>query len=254
MKPEDLSVRHAIDALEDAVRALQARIGAPIYLAARRRPGFRYGGPSSQIFLYLRAVRVVSGLNAMFTLVRAGFVQEIGVLARTVDDFLGEMRFIGEAHETGSPTSDQRRLIDQFFGEDPLAPGESGPARGYVPKQKVRASEARAVQAPDTYGMQKSLEGVDEVLSGYVHGHYPQTMELYESCPSEQRDGFCLRGIADPSVLRPWLRQVALQTVAALNEVTVLARRLEDRPTAESLQSARRQLEKSRLLAPEAAS
>jgi len=58
--------------------------------------------------MVLKAVRVVSGLNAATVLLEAGYVVEIGVLFRTIDDYVDEILFIGEVVETRTATTPQR--------------------------------------------------------------------------------------------------------------------------------------------------
>jgi hypothetical protein len=238
-------LRSAVRELEAALDRLLVRLGRPLFIANSSHPRFRFGTPTAIHFLYLRAVLVVSGLNAMLHLLERGFAHEIAVLARTVNDFLGEMISTEEAIRTGQPTAGQRRLVEQFFGEhdgDDVA-SDAPRQGGFVPKRQIRAAEARAVAADgDTTSWQERLASLDGGLSGYVHGHYAQTMELYEGSTPGGHDGFRLGGMSAPERFDSSQGQIALQVVAALNEVIRLARHLRDEGVADRLETVRAHL------------
>jgi len=73
----------SILSLEQALERFIKHIEQPKPIPERGRVLFRYEHPSALIFLTLKAVRVVSGLNAAVYLLKRGFIQELGVVIRT---------------------------------------------------------------------------------------------------------------------------------------------------------------------------
>lgn len=147
----------------------------------------------------------MSGLNAALCLIRHGFTQEAGVLFRTIDDFLEDISFLDEAHYTTTPNEPQKQFVEQFFAKDTRTTEEmmdGTPKTPRVSGKKKRASESRTLGQFDNPEMvRRRLEAVDDVLSGYVHGEYPNIMELYEGTGDGIGERFRMRGmLGTPSV------------------------------------------------------
>lgn len=79
-----------------------------------------------------RLVRIVSGLRAIKLLGESGFLQEMGVLLRTVDDFCDEVTFLIEGHGEDTPSTQAPKHVELFFAERMLPPEELKMARGCV--------------------------------------------------------------------------------------------------------------------------
>ena len=74
-----------IEPMERLVTALANSVPKPLhYHSGKEHYGFRYAKPDVLHFCLLKAVRAVSALNAMVSLARGGYAQEIGVLVRTL--------------------------------------------------------------------------------------------------------------------------------------------------------------------------
>jgi hypothetical protein len=80
-------LRPRVEPLERFVDAFATSLGQPLYLQRREEIVFRYAGGDVRHFCLLKAVRVVSALNASFVLARTGYSQEICTLMRTVAEF-----------------------------------------------------------------------------------------------------------------------------------------------------------------------
>jgi hypothetical protein len=61
--------------------------------------GFRYATPGAEHFCLLKAVRVVSALNAALELARCGYAQEIGVLMRTLVECTTHIEYVLSARD-----------------------------------------------------------------------------------------------------------------------------------------------------------
>ena len=139
-------MRDAIRMLEATVKPFTMNLGTPLFIVEEGKERFRYPNPSSLHLQVLKAVRIVSGLKASLCLLDKGYVQEIGVLLRTVDDFIDEIIFVQEAHTTGTPTADQKRFINNFFEDDFQTAEERFKdlkKRNIVPRKKIWTSIGR---------------------------------------------------------------------------------------------------------------
>ncbi len=110
--------RPVIDCLENAVHALAALVGKADLINDPVLSGFRYSHLTIQHVCLLRSVRVVSTLNALLVLWQNGFVQEMGVLYRTIEEFLNDIMFMLEGYPSTTLTLNQQRFIDVFSKEE----------------------------------------------------------------------------------------------------------------------------------------
>ncbi len=237
-------IRSALDELEHALDHLRSRLEHPIYYSVRGGCRFSFPSRNWPLFMYLRAVRVVSAMNAMMRLLVVGHTQEMGVLARTVTDFLNEMLFAREAMATDHPTAQQQRLLEQFFADEVIPFDEFTAERkaSYLGRREVRASAARQLANDgDTHAVQKLTQYIEMGFDGYVHGHYSQIMELYEGA-SER---FHVRGVLGSPHIEIWDQEMGILTVAAFNGLTELAEALKDDQLRVDLISKRRAFEAS---------
>lgn len=253
LEREDLhkleQIRVVVGELEGAVRAFESKIGRPLYVTEGKSGRFKYPSPSPTVLIVLKAARVVSGLNALIGLLRIGHTVEMGVIIRTVDDFLDEILFVDEAVRTGAPTTDQQRFIDQFFAEDDFSAEEmmatDAKRPAGVPRRSIHASQARVLgdfadKGPDH--VRRMARTIDSAYSGHVHGSYMSTMELYRGGDDE---GFMLKGTLGSPHIKTYLGELSRYVHRALNTFAGIARGLALTELAERLLAIRRELETS---------
>ena len=136
----------------------------------------------------VRAARVVSGLNALVLLARGSFPQEIGVLVRTVNEFMRQMEavcLLVQRH--GNVGGELREFIIAYFTDN---------KRGQGPQKRVTLSEKYLNEllgssldqfgdkgASDWKPAADRLHHISFVHANYVHGRYPETMDLYGGIP-----------------------------------------------------------------------
>lgn len=242
-------IKAMIGELEGAVRAFETVIGKPIYVAEGESGRFKYADPSPQMIIALKAVRVVSGLNALVALLEVGHTVEMGMIIRSVDDFLADIMFVMEAIQTGKPTADQQRFIEEFSAGETFSVEEMmatyGKDAARVSRQKIQASEARVLGehadgGPDR--VRRIVGTVDTGLSGYVHGSYATTMELYEGGDNE---GFMLKGTFGSPHIKTFLGELARYVHRSLNIFASVAHGFALVELAERLLAIRRSLDKS---------
>jgi len=154
----------------------------PEFVSVSGQQQFRYSENTVYHVAFLKAIRMVSGLNASLTLLSCGYYQEIMVVLRTVDDFSSDILFILENAEQDTISDAQKKFMEDFFQEEfvnPNNPLENTKRRSTVPKRKIWASVARQIgQYANPSDAQKILQVTNDAFSGYVHGAYPQIMEL----------------------------------------------------------------------------
>ena len=179
--------KETVSILESALTALGAQIEEPSFFDDNDYPRFRHREQSIILAAYLKAVRIVSALNASLVLLEHGFIEELGVLFRTIDEFLADMVFLLSPQADGGVDKDQIKFLDDFYQEefsDPKNPFMSEQKRNRVPRRKVYAALGKItgdiVNPSDGAELHRTLS---QAMSGFVHGAYPHIMELYGGNP-----------------------------------------------------------------------
>lgn len=171
----------AIDGLDRAVADLNRRLPQPVL----RDDWFQYAEKDrdARVVSLTRMVRIVSGLRSAKFLGERGYLQEMGVLLRTVDDFCDEITFLVEGHAEGKPGNQAQKFLEHFFAEKVIShgPGANQDRRpDRVKRDKIRAGQSRFLQPENPSDIQSKVGAVDKSFDSYVHGGYPSVMELYE--------------------------------------------------------------------------
>ncbi|MBI1909654.1 MAG: hypothetical protein HYS22_05745 [Deltaproteobacteria bacterium] len=238
-----------IQILEKAAHRFAVVIGKPLSLEERGKERFRYANPDSRHFQALKAVRVISGLYASMALLRVGHTQEVGVLLRTIQEFLEDIQFVQEAHETGQQTVHQQRIIDVFFDSDlksteEMLVDDSRVER--IPRKKKVASQGRYFEPIENRERtRRVLDAIGNCLSGYVHGDYPQVMELYEANFDGGSERFRMRGMMGTPKVVPYRQNLGCYIHRSFNIFSVVAKVLGLNELSESLVEKRKEFEKT---------
>jgi hypothetical protein len=130
----------------------------------------------------MKAARVVSGLNEATIPLEHGYVTEIGVLIRTINDFLADILYMEEVHQKGTATVDQQTFLDEFFAQEDFDVQAmlKDPKRPWrVSRKHIHASSARILQPENPDPVRKMVATIDIAFSKYVHGEFLTIMELY---------------------------------------------------------------------------
>lgn len=152
--------------------------------------GFRYENPKLIQFCLLRGVRIVSALNASIELAKGGYTQEIGVVLRTMIEYASQIDFmLASIDDAGILSKKATRFLDDFFADDTRPPVGK---RVKLPQKEVhdivgkRMDDVAAAAGKDTRQRKPAtdlLSNVYLIFSNYVHGRYPETMDLYGGRP-----------------------------------------------------------------------
>jgi hypothetical protein len=181
LQPQLERLRQRIFPLARLVHAFAASLTPPTM--DRREVGFRYARPDHRHFCLLRAARVVSGLNASIVLAQGSYPQEIGVLGRTVHEFMRQMEAVAtQVEQDGRVSGQLADFIDAYFADD---------KRGHGPQKRATLSEKYVNEllgasldefadrsAADWSSAADKLHNISFVRANYVHGRYPESMDL----------------------------------------------------------------------------
>lgn len=181
-------------ALEMMVRSfgdLSQKIGKPELRSMGNGHVYRYKDKSIYQAIVQKLARVVTGLQAIRLLNKAGFLQEQAALQRTLDEFGEDITFLCFAIIFSDFTALHEDYLAAFYEEEfdvPESAIESSQKHPMIPRRKIRAfvSKDRGTR----YGQSATIEVVrtiSKTYSGYVHGASPQLMELYHGSPPKFR-------------------------------------------------------------------
>jgi hypothetical protein len=134
----------------------------------------------------------VSALNAALELARCGYVQEIGVLHRVVQESTSQIKAVMVQITEGNRVSGELEIfIAEYFkdsqrGESVQPSGATKLSQKYVNELIGSQLDKFSKLAPGDPGWKSTADRhwhIDWVFSNYVHGKYPETMDLYGGLP-----------------------------------------------------------------------
>ena len=141
------------------------------------------------------------------------------VLLRTVDDFVDEVTFVLDAMGRDSATKPQAAFLKAFFEEDVRRPEQlleerRGPDR--AKKRQIQAAQGRYLDPSNPDRFRRVARAIDDTFSGYVHGAYPHSMELWVG-DTYGNGHFTLRGTKGANHTESYWRQHAFYVSRALS-------------------------------------
>jgi hypothetical protein len=175
----------AVAGLDQCVQALSSSFALPRRVVINDMEVFRHTQQDDLLLSFMKLVKIASHNNAAMVLIRAGYVHEVYALCRMIDEASEDIHFMEGPHgEDGKPTKQQFTFINEFFqeefsGEDLV---ESHNTRDRVPRQKVRAANARLGAGDVKLDPSREVKVVGVLsgtFSGFVHGAYVHLMELF---------------------------------------------------------------------------
>ena len=105
--------------LERVVEVIAASLSAPRMCRYGLDRGYRYDLPDIRHFCLLKAVRVVSALNAAVELARAGYTQEIAVLMRTLVECTTHLEYVVNHTGSAEQLAQVDKYVNAFFADSP---------------------------------------------------------------------------------------------------------------------------------------
>lgn len=181
---------HALSVMRQAFRRLERQVPPPTSVPWKDGFVLRHVEKTIQQALLQKFARVVSGLHAIDVLLINGFVQEQGVLQRTLDEIGEDIAFLVAAITNDTVTELHQQYLDAFFAEEfdnPDNPIDSTQKRNYPPRKKIRAYLVRVPGGKEINpsGALDAGETISKAYSGYVHAASPQIMDMCMGSPPQ---------------------------------------------------------------------
>lgn len=179
--------RVTLRVMQAAFRTLEQRVPPPAFVTLGGYPAFRYTGKPVDAAIVQKCARLVSGLNASLVLLQHGYVQEIGVVLRTLDEFTEDIIFLCLAMDAGTKTKLHDDYLDDFYQEEfdvPEAPLLSTQKRKKIERKNIHAVLSRQPgQQVNQSDFQSVHRTITQANSGYVHASSTHVMDLYGGLP-----------------------------------------------------------------------
>ncbi len=215
---------------ERFIELYASSLGEPMLYRYDSDRGFRFDAPDVRHFCLLKAVRVVSCVNAAFGLALAGYMQEICVLLRTLVECTTHIEFVLDRSGSEEHRTEVEKYVIAFFADsrrDPMADIK----RAQVPQGMVhtvlgKTLDKIAEQHDDREGRVPAAilySKIYRTYSNYVHAKYPEIMDLYGGTPGR----FHLRGMSQTPKMLEILSLLEVFFVTTSNSLVLMIQGLE---------------------------
>jgi len=212
-------LEESVSLLEQSVTQFNATMPQPRFTQVHGGQ-YRYDDPDHRVFALLRCVRLASGFRAALLLIREGHCQETGVILRTLVEFCHDLDLVFAPLVDEESAHLAERKVEEYFSDETrpvenlLADTKKPPS---MPRRKVYGAIGRSLAPHDPHRYRQISRVLEDVYSGYVHGNYPHTMELYNGRAQQ----FETSGV--PARIDEWLTSIALVVHPTLNNFAMLA-------------------------------
>jgi hypothetical protein len=176
--------------LESIIEIFSDLLPPPKFFASETVRAFRYENPDARHFCLLKAVRVVSALNAAIELVQKGYTQELSVLMRTVSECTRHIEYVLDADDSEEHRSNVKTYLREFF-EDIHREPEADIKSVLIRERRVNEQLGKTLDRIS----QETNDGLERIpaaklifrssraFSFYVHARYPEAMDLFGGSP-----------------------------------------------------------------------
>lgn len=177
----------ALEVMAKTFDVLSKKVDGPELQSMGNGYVYRYKEKSIYQAIVQKLARVVTGLQSISLLNKAGLFQEQATLQRTLDEFDEDIAFLCSGIVFGEITDLHKKYLGAFYEEE-FDNKESAIAstqkRQMIPRKKIRAFNSRdRGTGYDQSSTIKVSRTISKIYSGYVHGASPQLMELYYGDP-----------------------------------------------------------------------
>jgi len=175
--------------LNQSFELLSQKLNNPCRIQMGNEYCYRFEEQSIEQAIIQKLARIVTGLQAISVLNKAGLYQEQAALQRMQDEFNEDIMFLCFAIIYNDLTDRHREYLKYFYEEEFANPDsaiESTQKRGMVSRQKIRAFITK--NRGTGYSQSSSIEvarTISKNYSGFLHGASPQIMELYFGHPAK---------------------------------------------------------------------
>lgn len=165
--------------LEEAFRRLENQVPPPVKEAYKDGFVLRYVEKTPQQAMLQKFARIISGLHSVRLLLESGFLQEMGVIQRTLDDFEEDILFVTLAVANDDMTDHHRHYFEYHWMEERR---EADAKRGQVPRKHIRAYVAKYC-GDDPSSLISAGRTIYKGYSGFVHGSGEAIIDMCTTDP-----------------------------------------------------------------------
>ena len=225
----------AVEVMASAFRHMEGNLVPPERQPYRNSFVFRYANKGIHEALLQKLARFISGLNAITVLIGAGYVQEVGILLRTLDEIREDIFFLATAETNSAGTNRHEQYLQAFYAEAVFSRPESSPEiskPNLVPRKKIRAHTmntlGQGVNRSEALAIEESLS---TAYSGYVHAASENIMDMYGGNPPH----FHLTGMRNTPRQLESMRDAENHFYRGLMTTIMVAKAFGDGPLVEEL-------------------
>ncbi len=225
----------AVEAMTRAFRHIERALTSPQRVPHGKSFVFRYENKGIHEALVQKLARSISGLNAVAVLLDFGYVQEVGVLFRTLDEIHEDIFFLATAETNAAKTERHDKYLEAFYSEVIFSrPKDSLEIQrpNMVPRKKIRAHTINTLGQ----GVNKSQalaagESVSTAYSGYVHAASENIMDMCGGDPPH----FYLTGMRGTPRISEFARDAENYIYRGLMATIAAAKAFGDGPLVEEI-------------------
>jgi hypothetical protein len=225
----------AVEAMTKAFRRLESAVPQPKQVPHRDSFVFRYANKGIHEALLQKLARSISGLNAVAILLSAGYVQEVGVLFRTLDEIQEDILFLATAETNGAKTERHTQYLEAFYAEAVFSRAEGSlevPKPNLVPRKKIRAHTMNTIgQGVNVSQALTTSESLGTAYSGYVHAASENIMDMYGGSPPH----FHIQGMRGTPRIASYSRSAENYVYRGLMAAIVVAKAFGDESLVEAM-------------------
>lgn len=221
--------------MTNAFLRMEGSIAPPQKIAHEGSFVHRYAVKDIHAALLQKLARVISGLNAISILMTQGYVQEIGVLFRTLDEIQEDILFLATAETNGAGTERHTKYLDAFYADSIFARVKGSldiPKPDLVPRKKIRAHTLNILgDGVNVSQALSAMESLGTAYSGFVHAASENIMDMYGGDPPH----FHLSGMLDTPRMQSYQRDAINYFYRSLMTTIVVAKAFGDGPLTKTL-------------------
>lgn len=177
----------AVEAMTRAFRQMERALTPPQRVSHSKSFVFRYERKGIHEALLQKLARSISGLNAIAVLLNSGYVQEVGVIFRTLDEIHEDIFFLATAETNAAKSERHDQYLKAFYSEAIFSRPKDNldiTKPNMVPRKKIRAHTMNTLgRGVNTSKALAAGESIGTAYSGYVHAASENIMEMYGGDP-----------------------------------------------------------------------
>ncbi len=212
----------ALEVSTTALRQLEDVVPRPQWVRWKTSFNWRCVEKLPSQAIVQKIARQISGAKALDLLLEHGFLQEVGVMQRMLDEIAEDVSFLALGMTTGL-NKDHEKYLRYFWAEDE-------PDLLNVKRSKIRAFNHRALNGlADPSGADKNARDLYQTFSDFVHARSSSIMAMVAGPPPT----FHIDGILDEEATLPFREQAPTYGFRCLCSLAFATRAIEDGPVAD---------------------